>query len=410
MRLAVELYETVIGYLEGDDGRSFDFGFDDTARARFGSTSRVLSVSIPVVPTPPRQSAHRRRNWFSELLPEGDQLDYLLAQSGVRRGDTLRFLARYGRDVAGALQIWDADDPTEPKIPETSTVEDHEIRRLLEDPIGAPLGNASELGRTSLGGVQPKIVLAREADGWARALGGFPSTHILKPRLAAHPTVIYDEEYGARLARALGLADFDTRVDSFDGLATLVVERFDRVGGRRLHQEDFNQVLGASGNQKYQEIGGVVSFARAADALARYASTEDLRNLARMLVLAVAIGNLDLHTKNLGLLHPADGTVRLAPAYDQVPIAHVRGNDGRMALAVNREYRHAALTRDDLAQEIAGWGVRRADATVTDALEELRSAIEREDPIDGAHPALRSSLRTFTDNLLLGHPVGIADE
>jgi serine/threonine-protein kinase HipA len=66
-----------------------------------------------------------------------------------------------------------------------------------------------------------------------------------------------------------------------------------------------------------------------------------------MVILAVGIGNLDMHTKNIGLLHPADGDLQLAPAYDVVPHAHLQ-NDGRLALAVNGHYHHAELTRDDL--------------------------------------------------------------
>ncbi len=406
MRLAVELYGTVIGHLTGTDSRAFDLTISSEARERFGAASRVLSANIPLVASLPRQHAARRRNWFAELLPEGDQLDYLLMQGGIRRGDILSFLARYGRDVAGALQIWDEEDPTEPRMPETRSVDAIGIRRLLEDPIGAPLGNAANLGRTSLGGVQPKIVLARHDNHWAQVLGGAPSTHILKPRLDAHPTVIYDEEYGARLSRRLGLADFHTRIEDFDGLPALVIERFDRENGARIHQEDFNQVLGASGNQKYQEIGGVVSLDRVADAVARLAPTEDLRRLARMVTLSVAIGNLDMHTKNIGILHSDDGGVRLAPAYDQVPHAHASETDGRMALAINKKYRHAEITRNDLEAEFARWGMRRAPQAVTDTLGAIANALDEEAPLSGAHPALQDSLRNSVANLLDGRAIG----
>ncbi|MDO5499695.1 MAG: HipA domain-containing protein [Propionibacteriaceae bacterium] len=120
-----------------------------------------------------------------------------------------------------------------------------------------PLGNVGALGRTSLAGIQPKIVLAR-TDGWCRVEGGFPSTHIVKPQLERFPTVIFDEEYGARILRRLGLMDYSVEIIEFAGLPSLVVERFDRddqIAGGRLHQEDFSQALGASGVQKYQGHG-----------------------------------------------------------------------------------------------------------------------------------------------------------
>ncbi|BAK36323.1 hypothetical protein MLP_33090 [Microlunatus phosphovorus NM-1] len=398
MRLAVELYGTIVGRLERD-ARTFDFCPTEEGIERFGANSQVLSVAIPLTPAQRRDRVARRRNWFAELLPEGDQYDYLLAQGGLRRDDTPAFLARYGRDVAGALQIWDLDDPTEPKTPATRTVTGAEIRALLEDPIGSPLANDPQLGKSSLGGVQPKIVLVRTPTGWAQALGGYPTTHILKPRLGGDKaTVIYDEEYGSRLARRLGLADFATSIEQFVGLPTLVIERYDRIGGERVHQEDLSQVLGAGGNQKYQEIGGVVSLRRVADALKTHASEADLRRLARMVVFAAGIGNLDLHTKNLGLLHLADGEVTIAPAYDVVPQAHLP-NDGRMALAVNGKYRHGEITGEDLAAEFASWGLRRAPATVDATLEELRAAVLSEPPLDGAFPALQEQILGFIDQL-----------
>jgi serine/threonine-protein kinase HipA len=405
MRLAAELYGTILGTLTGE-ARTFDFTPIDAGIDRFGANSSVLSVVIPLAPAQRRDHAARRRNWFSELLPEGDQYDYMLARGGLRRDDTPAFLARYGRDVAGALQVWDLDDPTEPQSPAIKTTTPAEVRALLEDPIGSPLANDPRSGKSSLGGVQPKVVLVKTAAGWAQALGGYPTTHILKPQLTGErASVIYDEEYGSRIARRLGLADFATSIEEFDGLPAIVIERYDRHDGRRLHQEDFSQALGASRNQKYQEVGGTVSFQRIADALKTHAPDPNLRRLARMVVLAVGIGNLDLHTKNLGLLHPADGDVTLAPAYDVVPQAHMT-NDGRMALAVNGKYRHREITRDDLFAEFAAWGLRRAATTVHETLDELQTIVREEEPLEGAFPLLQEQLQEFVDNLRSGSPVG----
>ena len=398
MRLAVELYGTIVGRLEGES-RTFDFVPSPEGIEAFEPNSTVLSVAIPLAPAQRRDRVGRRRNWFEELLPEGDQYDYMLAQSGVRRDDTPAFLARYGRDVAGALQLWDLDDPTEPRVPSVRPVSTSDIRALLRDPIGSPLANDPRLGKSSLGGVQPKVVLVRTPTGWAQALGGHPTTHILKPQLDGNgATVIYDEEYGSRLARRLGLADFSTSIEQFDDLPAIVIERYDRVDVRRVHQEDFSQVLGAGGNQKYQEVGGVVSLKRTAEVLKTHASDDDLRRLARMVVLAVGIGNLDLHTKNLGLLHPSGGEVTLAPAYDVVPQAHMPG-DGRLALAVNGRYRHLDVTRADLLAEFASWGMRRAAATVHATLECLREAVEDETPLHGAFPDLQERILGFVDHL-----------
>ena len=405
MRLAVELYGTVIGTISGD-AKTFDFAPTIEGIARFGPNSTVLSVAIPLAPNPRRDHANRRRSWFGELLPEGDQYDYMLAQGRLRRDHTPAFLARYGRDVAGALQIWDLDDPTEPPKPALTRLTSTQVRALLENPIRSPLANAPGTGKSSLGGIQPKVVLARTATGWAQAMGGSPTTHILKPQLSGErATVIFDEEYGSRLTRGMGLADFATYVEEFEGLPALVIERYDRADGSRIHQEDFSQALGATRNEKYQEAGGVVSLKRVADALTKYTPGDDLIRLARMVVVAVGMGNLDMHTKNIGLLHRADGDVTLAPAYDTVPQAHLP-NDGRLALAVNKRYRHSEITRDDLHAEIAGWGLRSSAVTIEETLEELGVIAREEVPLDGAAPSLQESILGFIDNLRAGRAVG----
>jgi len=398
MTLAVELHGTIVGTLEGD-ARSFDFVPSSEGMDQFGANSSVLSVAIPLLPRTRRDHAGRRRNWFAELLPEGLQYDHMLQQGRLRSGDTLGFLARYGRDVAGAVQMWDPDDPTEPQSPSIRPVTQAEIRGLLEDPTGSPLANAPGTGRSSLGGVQPKVVLARTREGWAQALGGYPSTHIVKPQLTGkNASVIFDEEYGSHLTRRLGLADFETHVEDFDGLAALVIERYDRVDGQRVHQEDFNQALGASGNEKYQASRGVVSLQRVADTLTRHCPPEDLVRFAQMVTMAVAIGDLDMHTKNIGLLHATDGPVRLAPAYDVVPQAHL-DNDGRLALAVNGTYRHVDIKADDLLAEFTSWGLRRATAVIADTLDGLERAVNEEAPADRAFPDLQEQILAFIGRL-----------
>ncbi|WP_020572701.1 HipA domain-containing protein [Parafrankia discariae] len=102
-----------------------------------------------------------------------------------------------------------------------------------------PLGNRPATGKTSLAGVQGKIVLAQTGEGWNRVVDGWPSTHILKPRSRDYPTTIYDEEFGARVARATGLTSHSTWVEEFEGAPAVTIERYDRSPDApqgRIHQ------------------------------------------------------------------------------------------------------------------------------------------------------------------------------
>ncbi|MFC8801244.1 type II toxin-antitoxin system HipA family toxin [Streptomyces griseoincarnatus] len=408
--LIVELYDVHIGTLVRT-GASFDFVAERAAIEKFGLDSTVLSLAVPLAVVPARARRDRRQNFFRELLPEGRMLSRLAQNAGVAEHDVVGMLRQYGRDIAGALQIWDPKGPGEPKTPATEPLTPSGVADLLRNVTSFPLANKPLSGKTSLAGVQDKVVLARSAQGWAHVVDGYPSTHILKPESRDYPTIIYDEEYGSRFARALGLADFATHIEEFDGVPALVVERYDRMGTAdgeppsRIHQEDFNQVLGLRGDQKYQRIGGKASLARIARELTVTVGRESAVRLARMATLAAAIGNLDLHAKNVSLLHSPDGSVELAPAYDVVPQVHLP-NDGELALAVDRTYRHAAVTRAHLAAEFASWGLRDSNDVVEQTLTMVLETAHREEPDPRAHADLVRDITRFATNLLAGLPAG----
>lgn len=404
--LRVELYGTLVGHLVGTDWRTFDFRATRDAVDRFSLGSTILSEAVPLELVPTRARADRRRTFFAELLPEGRALSRLANAIDVREHDVVRLLAAYGRDVAGALQIYDPDRPGEPRAPHTTPVDDDGVARLLRDVRAQPLGNAPITGKSSLAGVQDKVVLARLDGRWHQVHDGFASTHIVKPVPEAHPTLVFDEEYGTRLARRLGLVTTSAWLEDFAGTPGLVIERYDRtVSGDRIHQEDFSQVLGARGDQKYQAVSGKVSLRRVAAVFAARGDQDSLGRLLDQVTFAVGIGNLDLHTKNLSLLHPLDGPPSLAPAYDVVPLRH-HDNDGAMALAVAGEYRHAALTADHLVAEAESWGLPGARGRVLDLLARLRHGLDDEAPDPRAHPDVRGLIVGFTENLLRDRAAG----
>lgn len=407
--LVVELYGKPIGRLAGSS-TTYDFIASAEAVETYGLDSTVLSLALPLAPVAPRGRKPRRQNFFAEMLPEGRMRTRLAAMADVSERDVIGLLRAYGRDVAGALQIWDPDVPGEPRTPKLEPVGEQGVADLLGEVSSFPLANKPTGGKTSLAGVQDKIVLTRNGDGWHRALDGYPSTHILKPVTPDFPSMIYDEEYGARFAQALGLTTYETFIEEFAGVPALVIERYDRadeVDGvpSRVHQEDFNQVLGARGDQKYQKYGGKVSLKRIAGELRALGDTASLRKLAMMTVLAAAVGNLDMHAKNISLLHHPDGSVELAPAYDVVPQRHLP-NDGELALAVDGVYQHAALTRANLVAEVASWRLRDAEKLVDDVLASVAEIVEIEVPADGAHPDLVEDIHAFTASLRAGRSVG----
>lgn len=397
--LVVHLYGELVGQLVGDSWRDFDFEASASGIQRFGLGSTVLSESVPLLAQQPRGKAARRRNFFEELLPEGITRQRLADRARVSPADTLGLLAAYGRDVAGAVQVLDPTGGDIRESPSVQLLNDAQVAGLLNDVAQFPLGNIPDLGKASLAGVQEKVLLARSDGQWGQCLNGFTSTHIVKPVSRAFPDMIFNEEYCLRLARAVGLVGYESWIETFDGVDALVIERYDRDGslpGCRLHQEDMNQVLGASGSEKYQERGGKVSLRRIAEVLRRVQGDAGLESLVEYVTFATAIGNLDLHAKNLSIFHWPDDSAALAPAYDLVPLAHYPNVDGRMALAVNSVYEHAHLQFDDVVAEAEIWGMDRvsAEAGIRRCLSGIRDAVARETPHARAYPGLVDSILT----------------
>lgn len=405
--LAVELYGQRIGTLSGENHRAFDIALDESAIDRFGASSRIMSMAVPLDVMPTRSNATRRRNFFAGLLPEGRQLTSMARNAKLTEFDTLGLLARYGRDVAGAIQIWDDTDPGEPRTPKAEPITDAGVSALLADLAAQPLGNARQGGKTSLPGVQPKVLLALGDSGWAQVFDGYPSTHILKPVVDEYPTMIFDEEYGSRFARALGLAQFDSTLQQFDGTNALVIERYDRGAdhpGGRIHQEDMAQALGVPTNEKYERHGSV-TLERISRLLDETDESRPRMHLAKMLTLSVALGNLDMHAKNISLLHTIDGEVSIAPMYDVVPQTQY-DTDGEFAFSINGNRDFESITRADIINEMGKWGYRGAAGVVDETLEAIRDLARHQAPHPSANPKVQDSVLRYATNLLEGRATG----
>ncbi len=403
--LKVELYGYPIGWLTKRGEQSFDFRTDDRSFEHFQLGSTILSESVPLLAVQGRGGIARRRNYFAEILPEGRTLTNLADLIGADDSDVWTLLCHFGRDVAGAVQIYDPSQPGEPRKPRTVKINENEVHDLLLSTKSTPLANRPIFGKTSLAGVQDKILLAKINNDWHQVLDGYPSTHILKPESKEYPTLIFDEEYGARIAREVELASYQSTLEEFNGSTALVIERYDRsleIPPERIHQEDMNQALGARRNQKYQEFGGKVSLGRIAEIFRKNGESDSLVRLLKLTTLAVAIGNLDLHAKNISILHLPNGDLTLAPAYDTVPLVHQSESEKKMALAINGKYHHTQIALADIVAEGKSWGVQDPQKTVNDTLEIVKSFVNTQQPDPRSYSNLNQEIGMFTQNLLDG--------
>jgi serine/threonine-protein kinase HipA len=239
-------------------------------------------------------------------------------------------LAVAGLDCAGAVQL-----STERMLPDresaTSLLSEAEVgARLWGANLGQPVAGDGE--RWSVAGQQGKIALQRTSDGqWSLALGGLPTTHIIKPgvtRLSDQDVQdqALTEHLTLKAAASLGTPSAETECAVSDGSPLSLKKRFDRnhaaVGGvLRSCQEDFCQALGVDPSRKYEKNGGpsVRTFGELLTATATprtpYARSV-LHRFARMVAYNNLSGSPDAHAKNFSLMILPTGQMLLSPMYD----------------------------------------------------------------------------------------------
>jgi serine/threonine-protein kinase HipA len=169
-------------------------------------------------------------------------------------------------------------------------------------------------------------LIARIVDGHVELpLFGAPSTHIIKPPVSDYADSVYNECFSMRLAERLGLSVAECGLMRLNGDDFYWTRRYDReiADGRiaRLHQEDFCQVCGVSGELKYESEGGP-SFADCMAAMSemRLSLANRLAFIDRM-IYNYLIGNADAHGKNSSILYRGKSGKSLAPIYDVMSTA-----------------------------------------------------------------------------------------
>ena len=326
-----------------------------------GLGTPLLSLSLPV--RAERFTQGSVRPFLDGLLPEGEARRIIARDLKVDPDDTVELIALLGRECAGALIIQPLDDDRPPGMT-TSTAEplsDEELADLVANLRSAPLGVGGRV-RVSLAGVQEKLVLTRMTDGgWGRPVDGTPSTHILKPEIAAYPNTVENEAFCMRIAKHLGLEVAEVETIEVAGRKLLVAERFDRLVGpdgtvERIHQEDFCQATGMRPVDKYEEDGGP-SLSRIAAIVASVSIRGSLERLFQSVLLNVVCGNGDAHAKNYSVLHERAGAVRLSPLYDVM--CTLAFGDDRLAMYIDDVRRTDRVTTERLVNEGVRWGLTR---------------------------------------------------
>ena len=290
------------------------------------SDAMALSARLPLQRGPAAWGEATR--WFDGLLPEGERRQRIARQAGAASMSTYSMLRKLGAECAGAVEV---RSPGEPEEEGKETASGEEIGRYIREMETFPLGTRKRQLTPSLAGAQAKFVLVKEATGWSWPVGGYVSTHIVKPEQERCPGLVENEHTCMEVARRAGLKTAKTTVEVFGTYQTLVVERFDRdEEGKRVHQEDFAQALGV--DEKYQRDGGP----SLRDCFAR--SGVGGWELWDQVMLAWLIGDEDKHAKNFSVQYRPGSQPTLAPIYDAVCTLAYPELDRGMAMRIGKAW------------------------------------------------------------------------
>lgn len=323
-----------VGILRPDDKGRLSFAYSEAWLAR-GAKGFPVSRSMPLSTETYSAVAH---SYFTNLLPEGGLRELICNRLKISTENDYELLKRIGGDCAGALRILREEDDISLDDQSYEPIADLTSAERI---TGSMLLQHREI-RLSLAGAQYKLPVYLDKGKLYLPRHHAPSSHILKFANRDYRKLPEVEYLVTRLAKEIGLHAIDLSLYPYGNrkLASISL-RYDRLREderlRRLHQEDFCQVLGIPASRKYQNEGGP-SLADSIEVIRRYSDDviEDAQRLVKWMVFNVLIGNCDSHGKNLSFLY-RHGKCQLAPHYDLVATIHYGSVSTRMAMSVGGE-------------------------------------------------------------------------
>jgi len=324
---------------------------------------------------------------FADALPDafGRRVirAWYAARGQVERAlSPVQRLLYVGERAIGALTFHPAE-PIPARAAEREALEiqalAHDAQRIVRGDPGVTIPEIYRIG-SSAGGQRPKAIVHYDpatrtirSGGRAPEAGEIPC--ILKfdgigddqtsDRLGAPQVYNRVEAAYADMARAAGLDV--SRIDVFEtgGYAHLLVHRFDRRDGERLHQHTLGGMLHVDYNvprsSSYEEYLRLV--------LRLGIGYDGLREAYRRMVFNVIAVNQDDHVKNFSFHMDRDGTWSLTPAYD-VTFAHGTGFTATHQMLVRDKAVDVRETH--LLAVAADFGVKQP----TRIVEQVRAAID----------------------------------
>ena len=375
--LEVYLNDVRVGRLDDANGSlSFAYGIDYLEMPN----GEPLSYALPL-----RHTAYDHGEiepFLSNLLPDDIIRTRLGEILGIPRENTFAFLKAIGGDCAGAVAFYpEGVGPEKMATAEYRELSDDEAGRILDNLEQRPLDVGEEGFRISGAGAQDKLIACVRDGKIFLPLNGTPSTDIIKIAIRNYPGSVENEWFCMTLASTCGLNTAECDIVSFGGKRCYVSHRYDReqhgTTVRRLHQEDFCQMLKVDPKHKYESLGGP-GIAKSFGLLRNLSlPASDTVELLDRVIFNFIVGNGDAHGKNISVLY-RNGVMELAPMYDVMSTAIYPDVGNRMAMKIDDEYVFKWITRGKFVRMGAKIGI--GEGVIRTEVEKMSRRISRKLP------------------------------
>lgn len=186
-------------------------------------------------------------------------------------------------------------------------------------------------GKLSISGVQPKLSVRLNTKNQEIEVTPDKGEYILKPQTQVYAHLPENENLCMTIAELVGInvpphGLFELK----DGTKAYIIKRYDRNKSKKIHQENFYQILDKRDKYKgsLEEIGLKLKEISDVPGL-------DIQLFYERVLFNFLIGNGDAHSKNFSIIYAGDDKVRLAPAYDIICSKLVIPDEEDLALTLN---------------------------------------------------------------------------
>lgn len=337
--IQLTLHGETVGYLAGFVSGKNVLIFDEA----FNSNAHRSTFSLITHPEFPRADKLLSTPWvqnqrlhptLSNLLPEGSLRELIAQGLKVHRDNEFHIFSYLGEDLPGAIIATPLDPDDVPNRVMQYLFSDRHFGERGQQIKVLKFDKLDRENKFSLAGVQMKFSMKEQDGRYNLSKSGDLGDWIIKTPSTKHKDVPVNEFSAMTLASLVGVEIPDIKLVEMSQLDNLppinlpneafafAIKRFDRQAAstpkitKRIHMEDFAQVLVKYPHQKYnsanyEQIGRVL-YEFSGDALA------DVQQFARRLLVNILLANGDAHLKNWSLLYKDKVTPRLSPAYDIV--------------------------------------------------------------------------------------------